>query len=137
MRKTVILSLMSLMLLLLLVIATAAGEKTSASTKQYHRMHGEIASIDATAKTFTVKHGNDTSTFGTDNSTKYRGAGKEISIADLKVGDDVRVSFTEQEGQKIAARVDIAHAHTHNHTTDPGPACPVGYHRCKQDCCKD
>ena len=104
MRKQLVLGLT-----LLLVLATAvfAGEK--ASTKDYHRVHGDIASIDATAQTFTVKHGNDTSTFGVDDSTKFRGAGKEISFSDLQVGDDVRVSFTEDGTTKTAARVDVAH----------------------------
>ncbi|PYQ60683.1 MAG: hypothetical protein DMF53_16610 [Acidobacteria bacterium] len=95
---------------LLLVLATAvfAGEK--ASTKDYHRVHGDIASIDATAQTFTVKHGNDTSTFKTDANTKYMGhASKALSFSDLQVGDDVRVSFTESGSDKTAARVDVVH----------------------------
>ncbi len=83
--------------------------KSAASSKQYHRMHGDIASIDATAQTFTVTHGSDTSTFKTDASTKFRGAGKEITFADLQVGDDARVSFTEDGTDKTAARVDVTH----------------------------
>jgi Cu/Ag efflux protein CusF len=110
MRKSIILSLT---LLLVLGTAIAAGAavtaKSAASTKQYHRMHGDIGSIDPVTKTFTVKHGNDTSTFGTNGSTKYRGMGKEISFNDLQVGDDVRVSFTEEGTTKTAARVDVAH----------------------------
>lgn len=105
MRKPMILSLA-----LLLVFATAMfAADAKSSPKQYHRTHGDIASIDATAQTFTVKHGNDTSTFKTDASTKFRGAGKEITFADLQVGDDVRVSFTEDGTDKTAARVDVAH----------------------------
>jgi Cu/Ag efflux protein CusF len=96
-------------LVLAAAIVAGADSKSSASTKQYHRTHGDIASIDASAKTFTVKHGNDISTFGTNSSTKYRGAGKEISFSDLQVGDDVRVSFTEEGTTKTAARVDVAH----------------------------
>ncbi len=108
MRKHLILSL-TLLVILVTAIAAGAADKSSSSTKQYHRTHGDIASIDASAKTFTVKHGNDTSTFGTDDSTKFRGAGKEISFSDLQVGDDVRVSFTEDGTTKTAARVDVAH----------------------------
>jgi len=106
MRKHIILSLV---LLLALVAAVSAADKSAATTKQYHRMHGDIASIDATAQTFTVKHGNDTSTFKTDAATKFRGAGKEITFADLQVGDDARVSYTEDGTDKTAARVDVAH----------------------------
>jgi Cu/Ag efflux protein CusF len=90
--------------------ASAGTTKSAASSKQYHRMHGDIASIDATAQTFTVKHGDETSTFKTDSSTKLRGAGKEITFADLQVGDDARVSFTEEGTDKTAARVDVVHA---------------------------
>jgi opacity protein-like surface antigen len=102
--------LLTLALLLVLVSAVSAADKSAASSKQYHRMHGDIASIDATAQTFTVTHGNDTSTFKTDASTKFRGAGKEITFADLQVGDDARVSFTEDGTDKTAARVDVVHA---------------------------
>ena len=104
MRKQLVLGLT-----LLLVLAAAVFAADKASPTQYHRMHGDIASVDATTQTFTVKHGNDTSTFKTDNATKYRGAGKEITFADLQVGDDVRVSFTEDGTTKTAARVDVAH----------------------------
>jgi hypothetical protein len=104
MRKHLVLSLA-----LLLVVASALFAESKASSKQYHRMHGDISSIDATAQTFTVKHGNDTSTFKTDATTKFRGAGKEITFADLQVGDDARVSFTEEGTDKTAARVDVAH----------------------------
>jgi len=106
MRKHI---LLSFALLLVLTAALVAAADSKATSKQYHRMHGDIASIDATAQTFTVKHGNDTSTFKTDASTKFRGAGKEITFADLQVGDDARVSFTEEGTDKTAARVDVAH----------------------------
>ncbi|HZF12847.1 MAG TPA: DUF5666 domain-containing protein [Thermoanaerobaculia bacterium] len=106
MRKHVVLALT---LFLVLITAISAGAKTSSSKTKYHRMHGDVDSIDATAQTFTVKHGNESSTFKTDSSTKFRGAGKAIGFPDLKVGDDVRVSFTETGTDKTAARVDVAH----------------------------
>jgi hypothetical protein len=119
MRKYIVLGVTLLLISGAALLAQSSGSsmsndsmsksKTSASSKQYHRMHGDIASVDATAQTFTVKHGKDTSTFKTDSSTKYRGAGKEITFADLQVGDDVRVSYTEEGSDKTAARVDVAH----------------------------
>jgi hypothetical protein len=108
MRKHVVLALT---LFLVLITAVSAGAKTSSKPK-YHRMHGDISSIDATAQTFTVKHGDETSTFKTDSSTKFKGAGKAITFADLKVGDDARVSFTENGADKTAARVDVVHGKT-------------------------
>jgi hypothetical protein len=105
MRKHIVLGLT-----LLLVLATVAFAGEKASTKDYHRIHGDITSVDATAQTFTVKHGNDTSTFKVDANTKYVGhVSKTLSFSDLQVGDDVRVSYVENGSDKTAARVDVAH----------------------------
>jgi len=107
MRKHVILSLA-----LLLILATAGSAFADAThahtgTSKYVRMHGKIDSVDSTAATFTVKHGTDSSTFKTDSSTKYKHGTKTIAFTDLKTGDDVRVSFTENGTDKTAARVDV------------------------------
>jgi hypothetical protein len=108
MRKQLVLGLT---LLLVLAVAAFAGEK--ASSKDYHRTHGDIASIDAATGTFTVTHGNDTSTFKTDENTKYIGhLNKTLKFSDLQVGDDVRVSFVENGSDKMAARVDVVHGKT-------------------------
>ena len=104
MRKSVVLSLT---LLLVLFGAVSLMAKSHGATSKYHRMHGDIDSVDTAAQTFTVKHNNETSTFKTDSSTKFKGAGKAITFSDLKVGDDVRVSFTESGTDKTAARVDV------------------------------
>jgi hypothetical protein len=105
MRKHFILSLA-----LLLAFALAVSAADMSTKTKYHRMHGEIASMDATAQTFTVKHGKETSTFKTDGSTKFKGLGKDITFGDLQVGDDARISYTETGSDKMAARVDIAHS---------------------------
>ena len=98
-------------LLVLAVVGTALAadkmQSSSSTTSKYHRMHGSIDSVDATAQSFTVKHGTDSSTFKTDSSTKYKHGTKTIAFGDLKVGDDVRVSFTENGTDKTAARVDV------------------------------
>jgi hypothetical protein len=105
MRKQIVLGLT---LMLALAAAVFAGEKASA--KDYHRTHGDIASIDATAQTFTVTHGKDTSTFKTDENTKYIGhLNKTLKFSDIEVGDDVRVSYVENGSDKMAARVDVVH----------------------------
>lgn len=105
MRKHFILSLA-----LLLAFAMAVSAADMSTKTKYHRMHGEISSLDATAQTFTVKHGKETSTFKTDASTKFKGLGKDMTFGDLQVGDDARISYTETGSDKTAARVDIAHS---------------------------
>jgi hypothetical protein len=104
MRKHLILTLA-----LFLVFVTAMSAKTS-STPQYHRAHGDITATDASAATFTIKHGKESWTFKTDGSTKFKGMGvKTITLADLQVGDNVRVSYTGSGDDKTAARVDVLH----------------------------
>ena len=105
MRKHLVLSLA---LLLVLVTAISAAAKTSSATK-YHRASGDITASDSTAQTFTIQHGKVTSTYKTDGSTKFRGLGKTISFSDLKVGDNVRVSYTGTGDDRTAARVDVLH----------------------------
>jgi len=106
MRKHMILGL-ALLLVLTAGAAFADATHTHTGTSKYVRMHGKIDSVDSTAATFTVKHNNDTSTFKTDSSTKYKHGTKVMAFTDLKPGDDVRVSFTENGTDKTAARVDI------------------------------
>jgi hypothetical protein len=105
MRKHTILGLA-----LLLVLATAGAAFADAShqhtgNSKYVRMHGTIDSMDSTGGTFTVKHGNDSSTFKTDSSTKYKHGTKTIAMTDLHTGDKVRVSYTEEGTDKTAAMV--------------------------------
>jgi hypothetical protein len=103
MRKHAVLSLA---LFLVFITAMSASAKTHS---KYHHMHGDVESIDSTAGTFTVKHGTESSTFKTDTSTKFRAAGKAITLADLKAGVGVRVAYTEDGTDKTAATVDTVH----------------------------
>jgi hypothetical protein len=124
MRKHLILALS-----LALVTALAAGAQTSSSTssdssssttgstgstkmsstQKYHRANGDITTMDAASQTFTITHGKKSWTFKTDNATKVKGLGKAISFADLRVGDNVRVSYTQSGGDNVAARIDVLH----------------------------
>jgi len=88
---------------------STATTSTTSDTTKYHRANGDITDIDSTAQTFTVKHGKSSWTFKTDGSTKVKGLGKTIAFSDLKVGDNVRVSYTESGDDKTAARIDVLH----------------------------
>jgi hypothetical protein len=123
---------LSLALSLALLTALSAGAQTSSSsssnssttsstmsgdthtggksTAKYHRTSGDITATDTAAGTFTIKHGKDSWTFKTDGSTKFKGMGvKTITLADLQVGDNVRVSYTQSGDDKTAARIDVLH----------------------------
>jgi Cu/Ag efflux protein CusF len=108
MRKHLILSLT-----LLLVLATAVAAKAaddSMTKKKFHTATGDVTAIDNTAQTFTISHGKESWTFKTDDSTKFKGMGTmTLALTNLKAGDNVRVSYTEDGTDKTAARVDVLH----------------------------
>src|SRR5450432_231525 len=58
---------------------------------------GLIESIDAKAETAVVKKGTESKTFKIGEKTKYATADKkEAAITDIKVGDKVKVAYTEE-----------------------------------------
>ncbi|HEY8020407.1 MAG TPA: DUF5666 domain-containing protein [Thermoanaerobaculia bacterium] len=114
--------IMALLLSFVAVTSVMADKMQSSSSKtsKYHRMHGKIESVDSVGGSFTVSHAKESSTFKTDSSTKYKHGTKDITLADLKTGDDVRVSFTENGTDKTAARVDVVK----EASTEPAKSTP-------------
>jgi hypothetical protein len=64
-----------------------------------NRLTGEITSVDVKAGTFTVK--------GKDKEINLVADSKstKVGVEKLKVGDTVRVSYTEKDGKMIASSV--------------------------------
>lgn len=84
---------------------TAALEKQP----QVNRLNGEIASIDHTAKTITVKskrNGKEITVAAVvDDHTGIRDGKITKSLADLKVGERVRIYYEHQEKQDLARNI--------------------------------
>ena len=78
--------------------AAPATEKKSEKAKT-HQATGEVTALDAKAGTFEVKE--------KDKEIKLSATSKSAksSLAKLKVGDMVKVSYTEKDGQMIASSV--------------------------------
>jgi hypothetical protein len=78
--------------------AAPATEKKSEKAKT-HRITGEITSLDAKAGTFAVKE--------KDKEIKLTADSKSAknALEKVKVGDMVRVSYTEKDGKMIASSV--------------------------------
>jgi Cu/Ag efflux protein CusF len=67
---------------------------------------GTIESIDAKAETVIVKKGTTSKTFKIGEKTKYSTADKkEAAITDIKVGDKVKVAYTEENGVATAHKI--------------------------------
>ena len=89
--------------------STAPAEAPkSGGTKPAHLRHvsGEIVSIDASAKTLTVRREG----WRAHEMTLTVAAGAENSLAGLKPGDHVRVGYATEKGQSVAESIAAAPA---------------------------
>ena len=81
--------------------AAPAEKKTETKSEKAktHRITGELTSVDAKAGTFAVK--------GNDKEVKLAADSKSAkdALEKVKVGDMVRVSYTEKDGKMIATSV--------------------------------
>jgi Cu/Ag efflux protein CusF len=82
----------------------AMDEKTQATpAPKSDTLSGKIEAFDVKASTITIKHKKETKTFTVAPDCKFTGAGdKEITLAGLVIGDQVKVTYT-QEGEKLVA----------------------------------
>lgn len=84
----------------------AFAEDTKAEKPKKHDFTGEVTAVDAAAKTVTAKNSKDeTKTFVADKAKVATGDKKVAELTDLKVGDKVHVSYTEDGGKNIATKI--------------------------------
>jgi hypothetical protein len=83
---------------------TTTTTKTAAKAKNL-TTHGAVTAMDATAKTITIKD-----TYNVSDSTKFVDGHKDIKMEDVKVGDNVYVTYTKDGDKNNASRVSVSHA---------------------------
>ena len=81
---------------------------------------GKIQAVDVKASTITIDHKKDSKTFTVAPDCKFTGAGKKVTLADLKIGDHVKVTYT-QEGDKLLAH-HVGHVDVKKKTEEAPPA---------------
>jgi hypothetical protein len=79
--------------------AAPAMEKKTEMKAKTHRITGELTSLDAKAGTFAVKEKDKELKLTTDSKSA------KDNLEKLKVGDMVRVSYTEKDGKMTASSV--------------------------------
>ena len=89
--------------------ATAQAEKKEADVKT-HQITGEVAAVDASASTVTVKSKKAEVVLHVTDRTKVTCGKEKKGITDLKVGDKVQAKYTEVEGKSTAKSIKIAEA---------------------------
>ncbi|HXH27910.1 MAG TPA: hypothetical protein VNL37_02630 [Candidatus Polarisedimenticolia bacterium] len=110
MRKVLVLGLCALFVVGVASLSMAAGKKPA---ETHHHIVGEVVSVDATAKTITVKETlksgeSKEMTFTLADNVKVMAQGKKVGIEELQAGDSVTVKFTKKEGVDVAEELHVA-----------------------------
>jgi hypothetical protein len=82
-----------------------APAKAKAPATIVHSISGMVESIDAIGNTVVVKTAKAMDTIKVDSATAITENGKKISLADLKTGLNVSVSYKIAEGSKVAVSI--------------------------------
>ena len=85
----------------------AQDAKTKAEKPTHHDFTGTITAVDAAKNTVTVKNKDGEKTFVVTDKSKITTADKNVpaTLADLKVGEKVKVTFTDNAGTLTATKI--------------------------------
>lgn len=100
--------------------APAKKEAAPAKKAKSVQATGEVTAVDAKANTMTLKAKKGDVTVATDDKTKVMPKGK--TAADVKVGDKVKVVYTEADGKNTAKSVTIMPAPKKAEKKEAAPA---------------
>ncbi|WP_333653506.1 hypothetical protein [Dissulfurispira sp.] len=115
----------SIVLSILLVLSIAGVAVAKEKVKVKH-ITGDVAAVDAAAKSLTVKGKRAEVVISTDEKTVVKAEKEKKSLSDVKVGDKVTVKYSEVEGKNIAKSIEIKPAKTEKKGAEPAkPAEPA------------
>jgi Cu/Ag efflux protein CusF len=100
--KKAIAIVLSIMFVFALTSATFAAEKKAGKAMQ---VTGEVTNIDAKANTLTVKGKKGDVAISVDDKTAIMAGKEKKSLADVKVGDKVKVMYSDADGKMMAKSV--------------------------------
>jgi Cu/Ag efflux protein CusF len=111
MSKHLLRATMALSIAAVALVFTAPARAQDSGTPpppkpKHQQFTGVIESIDAKAETVIVKKDTGSKTFKIIEKTKYATADKKDAVlTDIKVGDKVKVTYTEADGVATAHRI--------------------------------
>jgi hypothetical protein len=79
--------------------------RLAAGEIQVEEVVGEIVSLDMTLNVVTIKTRQEEMSLYVNENTQITMGKEEIHFSDLKVGDKVKVHYTEAEGRELAVRI--------------------------------
>jgi Cu/Ag efflux protein CusF len=117
--KKAIAIVLSVMFVFALSTVTFAAEKKEATPQAEKKMEkktkkagmmrlsGEVTTVDAEAKTVTVKGRMKEVTVSVDDKTAIKAGKEKKTLTDLKAGDKVHVVYAEADGKSVAQRISL------------------------------
>jgi Cu/Ag efflux protein CusF len=106
MRKKLIRCVMAVCIATVALTAAQAVQAATEKTGKKESFSGKIESTDVSGATITIKHKQETKTFAVAPDCTFHGAKNgKITLADLKVGDQVRVVYTQEGGKLVAHHI--------------------------------
>src|SRR5258705_5623063 len=114
MRKIMVLAIAALFVMGVMSIALAGEAKMAGKHETMHKVVGEVMSVDATAKTLTIKEtlkaGGQPKevTFSIGDKARIMSGGKAEELATLKAGDSGTVRYHDENGKMMAHEVTAA-----------------------------
>jgi hypothetical protein len=101
----------SLLILSCLVLSSLFSQATAVDKVRVKQITlGEVAAVDATANSLTVRGKKAEVVITTDERTEIKKGSIRSSLADLQIGDKVTVKYLETDGRSIARVIDIKSA---------------------------
>ncbi|MCC6347863.1 MAG: hypothetical protein IT388_11800 [Nitrospirales bacterium] len=91
----------------LLFTLTLTGFVAAAERVKVKQISGEVAAVDAAAKSMTVKGKKAEVVIVIDEKTTVKTDKEKKSLADLKVGEKVTVRYAEIEGKNVGRTIEI------------------------------
>lgn len=88
-----------------MVSSAVAAQKKMGNTPAAKHVTAEVVSVDATAKTITVKEKDKEMTFTLAETATIKIQGKASSLDQLKAGDKIQIKYTEKDGAQIAQEI--------------------------------
>ena len=111
MKKT-IMSIFSILCMLFIFGLSIAVEKPKepkdiTEIKHKNSINGKVKNIDLDTKTITITKRNQDALITVNDETKIMMGKESKSLLDVKVGDKIRVTYAEVDGNRIAKKVSI------------------------------
>ncbi len=114
-----------LILLSLFFVVSLIGSAVAAGKVKVKQITGDVAAVDAAAKSLTVKGKKAEVVLSTDEKTAVKMGKEKKALSDVKVGDKVTVKYSEVNGKGIAKSIEIKPVKAEKKSAAPAKPAPA------------